>query len=427
MPTFALVALGGVFFHVPRLRSSKAAPEWLPQLVAPCYLFLLACFGHALFGSLVGLALHLFAPDVLTVPVRLFGLALPFALALYGGGFGQLWTRVEGGQLKLPGLGAELAGLRVVQLSDIHAGAMVGRRRLRRIARQVARLKPDLVVITGDIVNASPHEADLVAPMLGSLEAKHGVWACLGNHDHFVDGDAVTAALERVGVRVLRNHGEIIQRGRSAFRLAGVDDTWTKRDDMGAALAGKPAGMPVVLLAHDPKLWPEAVARRVHVTLSGHTHGGQIGLVKLHPALSLARLMTRFTAGRFEKDGSVLHVSRGTANTLPIRLGAPTGGSLRFPRGCVASGIRHRARAAATDAGLRRVAQSCVSRSRRRRHARLARERKELARHLTGRRRNQSKSMRSQRLAITRPPTVVPMTNEMPTPVQPMAPLESAT
>jgi predicted MPP superfamily phosphohydrolase len=164
----------------------------------------------------------------------------------------------------------------------------------------------------------------LVAPILGSLKATHGVWACLGNHDHFVDGDAVAAALERAGVRVLRNRGEIIQRGRSAFWLAGVDDTWTRRNDMEAALFGKPEGMPVLLLAHDPDLWPEAVRRRVHVTLSGHTHGGQFGLVKLHPALSLARLMTRFTAGRFEQDGSVLHVSRGTANTLPIRLGAPT-------------------------------------------------------------------------------------------------------
>ncbi len=325
MPLLALVAVVGVLVHLPRLRSERTMPEWLLALFfAPCYLFLLASFGHAFFGGLISLALHLVAPDLLTVRVQLFGLALPFALALYGGGLGQLWTRVEGGLLELPGLGPELAGLRVVQLSDIHAGGMVGPRRLRRIARQVARLEPDLVVVTGDIVSASPHEAELVAPILGSLVATHGVWACLGNHDHFVDGDAVEAALERAGVHVLRNRGEIIQRGQSAFWLAGVDDTWTQRNDMEAALAGKPDGMPVLLLAHDPDLWPEAIRRRVHVTLSGHTHGGQFGLVKLHPALSLARLMTRFTAGRFEQDGSVLHVSRGTANTLPIRLGAPT-------------------------------------------------------------------------------------------------------
>jgi predicted MPP superfamily phosphohydrolase len=325
MPLLAAAAIAGVLVHLPRMRSERTMPEWLLAVViVPSLLFLLACFGHAFFGGVISLALHLVAPDLLTVKVRLFGLALPFALALYGGGFGQLWTRVEGGLLELPGLGPELAGLRVVQLSDLHAGGMVGPRRLRRIARQVARLEPDLVVVTGDIVSASPHEAELVAPILGALQARHGVWACLGNHDHFVDGDAVATALERAGVHVLRNRGEIIQRGQSAFWLAGVDDTWTQRNDMEAALAGKPEGMPVLLLAHDPDLWPEAVRRRVHVTLSGHTHGGQFGLVQLHPALSLARLVTRFTAGRFEQDGSVLHVSRGTANTLPIRLGAPT-------------------------------------------------------------------------------------------------------
>lgn len=324
-PLLAVVAITVPLLHVPRLRSHRAPPEWVTSLfIAPCYLILLACFGHAFFGSVIGLSLRLLAPELLSLRAQLFGLAIPFALALYGGLLGQRWTRVEGGPLALPGLGAELAGLRIVQLSDLHAGAMVGPRRLARIARQVAELRPDLVVVTGDIVNASPHEAELVAPMLASLDARHGVWACLGNHDHFVDGDAVAATLERAGVRVLRNRGEIIEQGGSAFWLAGVDDTWTDRDDLEAALAGKPEGMPVLLLAHDPELWPEAVQRGVDVTLSGHTHGGQVGLVKLHPSLSLARLMTRYTAGRFEQNGSVLHVSRGTANTLPLRLGAPT-------------------------------------------------------------------------------------------------------
>ena len=325
VPLLAVAAVAGLLVYLPRARGHRTMPEWqLHLFVAPCFLFLLACVGHAFFGSALSLALRLVAPHLLTVPARLLGLAVPFALMLYGAGFGQLWTRVERGPLKLPGLGPELAGLRVVQLSDIHAGGMVGPRRLRRIARQVAKLEPDLVVVTGDIVSSNPHEAEVVAPILGSLKAAYGVWACLGNHDHCVDGDAVAATLERAGVHVLRNRGEIIRRGRSAFWLAGVDDTWTHQNDMVAALAAKPEGMPVLLLAHDPDLWPEAVRRGVHVTLSGHTHGGQFGLVKLHPALSLARVMTRFTAGRFEQDGSILHVSRGTANSLPIRLGAPT-------------------------------------------------------------------------------------------------------
>ena len=324
-PIVAGLAAVAPLIHLPRLRSHRSLPDWLLfGYIAPAYLFLLSCFGHAVGGESMTLARWIVGAGLPSTGVRLFGLVLPFALGAYGGGLGQLWTRVEGGPLELPGLGAELSGLRVVQLSDLHAGGMVGARRLNRIARQVAGLQPDLVVVTGDIVNASPHEAELVAPILAALPAKLGVWACLGNHDHFVDGDAVASILERAGVRVLRNQGQVIQKGESAFWLAGVDDTWTRRDDLDAALAGKPEGLPVLLLAHDPDLWPAAVARRVAVTLSGHTHGGQFGLVKLHPNLSLARLMTRFTAGRFEQEGSVLHVSRGTANTLPIRLGAPT-------------------------------------------------------------------------------------------------------
>jgi predicted MPP superfamily phosphohydrolase len=326
LPVAAIAFLIAPFFHLPRLRAKRdSLPDWmLYGYVTPAYLFLLACFAHAFFGTVfegVRGSLGLGLPPL---SVRLFDLALPFVMAGYGGVLGHLWTRVERGMLALPGLGPELVGLRIVQLSDLHAGGMVGARRLNRIARQVARLQPDLVVVTGDIVNAMPHEAELVAPILAALPAKLGVWACLGNHDHFVDGDAVAEILERAGVRVLRNRGEVIRRGDSAFWLAGVDDTWTHRDDLDAALAAKPEGLPVLLLAHDPALWPAAAARRVDVTLSGHTHGGQFGLVQLHPALSLARLMTPFTAGRFQKGGSVLHVSRGTANTLPIRLGAPT-------------------------------------------------------------------------------------------------------
>ncbi len=313
-------------YTFPRPARTGAASRLDPcnGYVTPAFLFLLACFGHAFFGALFEVGRWLLGLGQPSTPMRLFDLSLPFALALYGGGLGQLWTRVERGLLDLPGMGSGLAGLRVGQLSDLHAGGMGGARRLERIARPVAGREPDLVVVTGDIVNASPHEAELVAPLLAALPAKLGVWACLGNHDHFVDGDAVAAVLERAGVHVLRNRGEVIQRGDGAFWLAGVDDTWTRRDDLGAALAAKPEGLPVLLLAHDPAVWPAAVARRVDVTLSGHTHGGQFGLVQLHPALSLARLMTPFTAGRFQKDGSVLHVSRGTANTLPIRLGAPT-------------------------------------------------------------------------------------------------------
>ena len=323
----ALLALGP-FAHVPTVLSGKRLPGWVHGLLAPSYLFVLACAAYAVFGGFIALGRAAFGVPPPSVPMQALGLALPFALAIHGAGLGQLWTRVERIPMVIRGLGAGLDGLRVVQLSDLHAGGLVGARRLSRIARKVARLKPDLVVVTGDIVNASPHEAELAGQILGGLEASFGVWACLGNHDHFVDGDGVARILEAHGVRVLRNRGEVIRRGDGALWLAGVDDTWTHADDLTKALADKPVAMPTVLLAHDPNLWPQAVARNVEWTLSGHTHGGQIGLVKVHPSLSLARLITPFVAGLYRQGGAALYVSRGTANTLPLRLGAPTEVSL---------------------------------------------------------------------------------------------------
>jgi uncharacterized protein len=323
-PVIAFVLALGPFAHVPTTFAGRRLPGWGLTMLAPSSVFVLACFVYGVFAAVSVGVRAAFRLPVASMQMQAIGLALPFVLAAHGVSAGQLWTRVERVAMPLRGLGAGLSGLRVVQLSDLHAGGLVGVRRLERIARKVARLKPDMVVITGDIVNANPRDAETVAAVLTKLKPPMGLWACLGNHDHFVDGNAVAAILERAGIRVLRNQGQEIRRGDGAFWLAGVDDTWTRSDDLEAALAEKPAGLPTLLLAHDPNLWPQAVARSVEWTLSGHTHGGQVGLLKLHRSLSLARLITPFVAGRYERDGAVLYVSRGTANTLPLRLGAPT-------------------------------------------------------------------------------------------------------
>jgi len=323
-PVLALLLALGPFVHVPMLLRGIRSPGWVLNLVAPSYLFVLACAAYGFFGGLLSMGRFAIGLPEPTPIWQAMGLALPFVLAVHGASAGQLWTRVERLEMALRGLGAGLEGLRVVQLSDLHAGGLVGERRLNRIAAKVTKLRPDLIVVTGDIVNSSPLEAELAGQVLGKLEAPFGVWACLGNHDHFVDGDAVAKVLERHGIQVLRNRGEVIRRGDGALWLAGVDDTWTSSDDLEAALAGKPEGIPTLLLAHDPNLWPQAVAKNVEWTLSGHTHGGQVGLVKLHPSLSFARLITPFVAGLYRQGLSALYVSRGTANTLPLRLGAPT-------------------------------------------------------------------------------------------------------
>jgi predicted MPP superfamily phosphohydrolase len=120
---------------------------------------------------------------------------------------------------------------------------------------------------------------------------------------------------------VLRNRGLELRRDGAAIYLAGVDDTWSHRHDLPRALAARPPGMPAVLLAHDPVLFPEAASQGVDLVLSGHTHGGQVAVPLLARKLNLARLITRFTSGLYKSGNSTLYVNRGLGTTgPPVRL-----------------------------------------------------------------------------------------------------------
>jgi predicted MPP superfamily phosphohydrolase len=178
--------------------------------------------------------------------------------------------------------------------------------------------------VTGDLIASGPAFVPVVAASLGKLRGRDGVYACMGNHDYFTDGEEMVRALERAGLDVLRNRGVEIRRGEELLYVAGVDDTWTHRNDVARALAERPSGTPAVLLAHDPALFPEAAAHRVDLTLSGHTHGGQIGVPFLTKRFNLARLMTEFTTGFYRDGSSILYVNRGLGATgLPVRVAVP--------------------------------------------------------------------------------------------------------
>jgi predicted MPP superfamily phosphohydrolase len=149
------------------------------------------------------------------------------------------------------------------------------------------------------------------------------VFACLGNHDFWAGPDAVERELERAGVRVLRNRGLLLERGGDGLWLCGVDDPWSGRFDLRAALKGRPEGTATVLLSHQPNTWRRAQDLGVELQLSGHTHGGQVALLWLHRSLSLARLITPFVAGLYRVGRSYLYVNRGAGSVMPmVRLGA---------------------------------------------------------------------------------------------------------
>jgi predicted MPP superfamily phosphohydrolase len=249
------------------------------------------------------------------------------ALLSLAAGLRALWPRprVVRHTLAIPGLPRAFENYRIVHLSDVHCGPWTPPARVRRWVARINALSPDLVAVTGDLITTGNDYVHPVAEALGGLRAPDGVFACMGNHDYFTDGEAFAGSLGRAGLTVLRNRGQAVERAGDRLFVAGVDDTWTQRADVPAALGQRPRDTTTVLLAHDPLLFPEAASRGVELILSGHTHGGQIAVPGLHRKLNLARLMTPFTVGLYRTGRSTLHVTRGAGTTgPPIRLGAPS-------------------------------------------------------------------------------------------------------
>jgi uncharacterized protein len=232
--------------------------------------------------------------------------------------------RLRARDVTIAGLPVDFDGYRVAQISDLHCGPFAGEGRVGRWVEAVNRLEADLVAVTGDLIASGTTYVDTVATSLGKLRARDGVYACMGNHDYFTDGDHVAEALEGAGLTLLRNRGVEVRRGDGAIFVAGVDDTWTRRHDLDRTLADRPPATPVVLLAHDPALFPEAAARGVDLTLSGHTHGGQVGVPFFAHRFNLAKVLTRFTTDLYRLENSLLYVNRGLGTTgPPVRLAVP--------------------------------------------------------------------------------------------------------
>ncbi len=213
-----------------------------------------------------------------------------------------------------------LEGYRIAQISDVHCGSFTPAARVDQWVERLNAEKPDLVAVTGDLITSGDAHVDAVARSLGRLRGKDGVFACMGNHDYFTNDTDLVRSLEDNGIVVLRNRGVMV---REALFVAGVDDTWTRRNDVPASLAERPDGAFALLLAHDPNLFPQAAAAGASLTLSGHTHGGQIAVPFFNRRLNLARIMTPFAAGLYRVGRSILYVNLGAGTTgPPVRLGA---------------------------------------------------------------------------------------------------------
>ena len=222
---------------------------------------------------------------------------------------------VEHVQIPIPNLPPALDGFRIVQLSDIHYYPFTTLDLVDRAVQMANELNPDLTVLTGDFVwHEVEHVFDLV-PSLAHLNAKHGVYAGLGNHDHWTDVNVVSHAIEQEGLPLLVNQGVPISVGKSILYLASLDDGWSGKPDLAGAMADWSKDAITVLLMHEPDLAPRyAVDKRIHLQLSGHSHGGQVRL-PFYGALILPYLSWKYPMGLYNVDGMWLYTNRGLGTT----------------------------------------------------------------------------------------------------------------
>lgn len=227
-------------------------------------------------------------------------------------------------EVKLERLPPQLAGLKIVQVSDIHIGPMIGERFLTTIVDRINAERADLVVITGDLVDGSVKELSRHTAPLGRIEARFGKYFVTGNHEYYSGVDEWMTEIARLGIKALRN--ERVSIGDAAsFDLAGIDDHTSGRfsregPSVERIVAGRDTDRELVLLAHQPRSIEYAEEAGAGLQLSGHTHGGQ-----LWPASAFVRFTTPYVAGLYRHDPSTqIYVSRGTGFWgPPMRLCAP--------------------------------------------------------------------------------------------------------
>jgi uncharacterized protein len=227
--------------------------------------------------------------------------------------------------LKFANLPKDLQGLRLVQLSDIHIGSFYTAADLARAVDAANGLRADLMFVTGDLITDRNDPLDRCLLELKRLRASSGIWGCLGNHEMHANVERYTTRkAKEIGIRFLRRQVEMLQFGSAKLNLVGVDHQRRDRPYLEHTAELVVPGTFNLLLSHNPDVFPVAVKQGFDLTISGHTHGGQINLEILGNNINFIDLITPFTKGTYHIDQSSLYVNSGLGTIgVPVRLGAP--------------------------------------------------------------------------------------------------------
>jgi uncharacterized protein len=260
---------------------------------------------------------------------------VPFVAAFYGLVYGRLEIETSQYRVALARLPRGFEGFRIAQLSDIHIGPFMSAAEIRRCVEITNRLKPDLILLTGDYVIWDPSTQHAVVDALSGLRAPHGVFGSLGNHEMWARvEDSITQIFMAQGTRILRKENVTLRSGGDELNLIGVDFQTHRPmgshhegivheylDDIESLVRHDTAN---ILMSHNPNTFDRAAALGIDLSLAGHTHGGQVAFEFISPEISPSRLVTPYVAGWFSKPGGKLYVNRGIGTIgVPMRMGAP--------------------------------------------------------------------------------------------------------
>lgn len=331
MAALYVAALAPLYVLLQRFQGSYPSAATRLFVFRPFWYLQLASLLMGLSGAVAFVIGWPFGYGLAAGRAAVIGVAGLFPLAALAGYVGSRQLRVRTLTAAFADLPPALDGLRVVQISDLHVGPHTSRRFLARVRRAVEDARADLIAITGDQVDDFPGDVGDFAAAFAGLHAPLGVYAVAGNHDVYAGWRQVRAGLEAMGLRVLVNEHVALTHGGARLFLAGTGDPAGEvgpinRDqsvapDIDRTLAGIPPDAFTICLAHNPALWPALAARGVQLTLSGHTHYGQLSIPRMD--WSLASLFLEHAMDWHARDTALLYINPGTNYWgLPLRIGA---------------------------------------------------------------------------------------------------------
>jgi len=310
----------------------------MPAEISATLMIIVACWLMLLILDVLicaGLRLFLGIPFGRAFLWGLLSLILPPLLTAYGALVERNCFKVKEVEIAFKDLPAEFDGYRIIHISDIHARSFIGREKyLQKAVNKVNVLDPDMIAFTGDLITLSPDELKGLAPALGSLKAKDGIYSVLGNHDYSIYSDAspqerqkhledLVAKEKALGWNILMDENRIISKGTDSIAVIGVQNTspsrhFPSKGDLKTASEGT-EGLFRIVLTHDPMHWEnEILGRDYPLTLSGHTHAMQLSLFGWSPS----RLLFGQYRGLYTRNGQSIYVNPGLGETIfPARIG----------------------------------------------------------------------------------------------------------